>query len=58
MKRITNTEYEKYKAQKAKGRILLPDTVRFICEDGGYDSEQNGQHFPRILPNTCPPEQR
>ena len=33
MKQITNKEYEewqKYKAEKAKGDILLPDTVRFI----------------------------
>lgn len=33
MKQITNKEYEewqKYKAEKAKGHILLPDTVRFI----------------------------
>ena len=38
MKQITNKEYEewqKYKAEKAKGHILLPDTVRFICEAGG-----------------------
>ncbi len=32
MKQITNKEYE---AEKAKGHILLPDTVRFICEAGG-----------------------
>ena len=35
MKQITNKEYEewqKYKAEKAKGHVLLPDTVRFICE--------------------------
>ena len=39
MKQITNKEYEewqKYKAEKAKGRVLLPDTVRFICEATGY----------------------
>ena len=33
MKQITNKEYEewqKYKAEKAKGHVLLPDTVRFI----------------------------
>ena len=41
MKQITNKEYEewqKYKAEKAKGHILLPDTVRFICEANGYDA--------------------
>ena len=38
MKQITNKEYEewqKYKAEKAKGHILLLDTVRFICEANG-----------------------
>ena len=42
MKQITNKEYEewqKYKAEKAKGHVLLPDTVRFICEANGYDAE-------------------
>ena len=37
MKQITNKEYEewqKYTAEKAKGRVLLPDTVRFICGAG------------------------
>jgi len=41
MKQITNKEYEewqKYKAEKAKGHVLLPDTVRFICEANGYDN--------------------
>jgi len=55
MKQITNKEYEewqKYKAEKAKGHILLPDTVRFICE------ANIGQHFLEILPKICPPEQR
>ncbi len=34
MKQITNKEYEewqKYKAEKAKCPVLLPDPVRFIC---------------------------
>ena len=38
MKQITNKEYEewqKYKAEKAKGHVLLPDTVRFIFEASG-----------------------
>ena len=55
MKQITNKEYEewqKYKAEKAKGHILLPDPVRFICE------ANIGQHFLEILPKICPPEQR
>ena len=61
MKQITNKEYEewqKYKAEKAKGHILLLDTVRFICEANGYDAEKIGQHFLEILPKICPPEQR
>ena len=54
MKQITNKEYEerqKYKAEKAKGHILLLlDTARFICEANGYDAEKIGQHFLEILP--------
>ena len=53
MKQITNKEYEewqKYKAEQAKGHIQLPDTVRFICEANGYDAEKIGQHFLEILP--------
>ena len=40
-KEVTQKEYEewqKYKAEKAKGHVLLPDTVRFICEANGYDA--------------------
>ena len=61
MKQITNKEYEewqKYKAEKAKGHVLLPDTVRFICEANGFDAEKIGQHFLEILPKICPPEER
>ena len=52
MKQITNKEYEewqKYKAEKATGHILLPDTVRLICEANGYDAEKIGQPFLEIL---------
>jgi len=59
MKQITNKEFEewqKYKAEKAKGHVLLPDTVRFICEANGYDAEKIGQHFLEILPKICPKE--
>ena len=61
MKQITNKEYEewqKYKVEKAKGHVLLPDTVRFICEANGYDAEKIGQHFLEILPKICPKEER
>lgn len=57
MKQITNKEYEewqKYKVEKAKGHVLLPDTVRFICEANDYDAEKIGQHFLEILPKICP----
>lgn len=53
MKQITNKEYEewqKYKAEKAKGHVLLSDTVRFICEASGYDAEKIGRHFLEIFP--------
>ena len=42
MKQIRNKgfeEWQKYKAEKAKGHILLPDTVRFICEANGSGAE-------------------
>ena len=59
MKQITNKEYEewqKYKAAKAKGRVLMPDTVRFICEANGMDPEKIGRHFLEVLPKICPKE--
>ena len=37
--------------------MLLPDTVRFICEDNGYDAEKIVQHFLEILPKICPKEE-
>ena len=49
--------WQKYKAEKAKGHVLLPDTVRFICEANGYDAEKIGQHFLEILPKICPKEE-
>lgn len=60
MKQITNKEYEewqKYKAAKAKGRVLMPDTVRFICEASGMDPEKIGRHFLEVLPKICPKEE-
>lgn len=60
MKQITNKEYEewqKYKAEKAKGRVLLPDTVRFICEANEMNLEKIGRHFLEILPKICPKEE-
>ena len=60
MKQSTNKKYEerqKYKAEKATGHILLPDTVRLICEANGYDVEKIGQHFLEILQKICPKEE-
>ena len=41
-----------------KHNILLPDTVRSICEANGYDAEKIGQHFLEILPKIRLTEQR
>ena len=60
MKQITNKEYEewqKYKAEKAKGRVLLPDAVQFICEANEMNPENIGRHFLEILPQICPKEE-
>lgn len=57
MKQITNKEYEewmKYKEEKAKGYILLPDTIRFICEANDMDPGKIGRHFLEVLPRICP----
>ena len=50
MKQITNKEFEewqKYKAEKANGHILPPDTVRFICE-ANYVYTDEGLGFAYI----------
>ena len=57
MKQITNKEYEewqKYKEEKAKGHILLPDTIRFICGANDMAREKIGRHFLEVLPRICP----
>ena len=48
MKQIT--KWQKYKAEKAKGHVLVSATVQFICETNGYDAKKIGQHFLEILP--------
>ena len=48
----------KYKDAKAKGHILMPDTIRFICAANDYDPEKIGRHFLEVLPKICPPEQQ
>ena len=48
MKQITNKKYEEwqtYKAEKSKGRVLLPDTVRFICEANDMNLEKIGRYY-------------
>ncbi len=57
MKQLSNKEYEewiKYKEEKTKGRVLMPDTVRFICEANSFDPEKIGRYFLEILPKICP----
>lgn len=54
MKQISNKEYEewvKYKEEQRKGHILLPDTIRFICEAYHFDAFQIGKHFLDLMPN-------
>jgi hypothetical protein len=60
VQQATNKEYEewqKYKEEKAKGHILMPDTLRFICAANSYDPTKIGQHFLEVLPKVCPPEE-
>jgi len=48
MKQISNKEYEefqKYKSDRAFGKILTPDGLRFIIEANDYDARKIGQHF-------------
>ena len=47
MKQITNKEYE---VEKAKGHVLLPDTIRFICEANGSGAE-SGSGARRLSKN-------
>lgn len=57
MKQITDKEYKEwlaYKEEKSKCHILMPDTLRFICESCHYDPGQIGQHILEILPTVCP----
>ena len=57
MKQITNKEYREwlaYKEEKAKNHIMMPDTLRFICESCHYDPTQIGQYMLELLPTICP----
>ena len=61
MKQITNKEYEewmKYKEEKAKGHILLPDTIRFICEANDMDPEKIGSTLPGSAAEDLPETKR
>jgi len=52
MKRITDAEYaeyQQYKLDKARDRILTPDGLRFVCEAYGYDALKIGEHFIEVL---------
>ena len=57
MKQITNKEYREwvaYKEEKAKHHIMMPDTIRFICESCHYDAAEIGRYFLELLPTVCP----
>ena len=52
MKRITDKEYadyQQYKIDKARGRILTPEGLKFICEANGWDSLKIGEHLIEAL---------
>lgn len=53
MKKITDEQYKEYvhiKSEIDKGRVLMPDTVRFICEAHNFNAEEIGKHFLEVLP--------
>lgn len=57
MKQITNKEYKEwlaYKEEKDKCHIMMPDTLRFICESCHYDPAEIGRYFLELLPTICP----
>lgn len=52
MTRITYKKYkewQKYKAEKAKDYMLLPDNRPLHLQANDYDAEKIGQHFFEIL---------
>ena len=52
MKQISNKEYEKYQryqADKLRGRILTPDGLRVICAGLDNDPERIGIHMLEML---------
>ncbi len=57
MKQITNKEYKEwlaYKEEKTKCHIMMPDTIRFICDSCHHDPAAIGQYFLELLPTICP----
>ena len=53
MKQISNKEYAEYvsmKKAKRDGRILMPETLRFICEANKNDPAKIGEYFLGLLP--------
>ena len=52
MKKITDKEYaefQQYKIDKARDRILTPDGLRFVCEANSWDALKIGEHFLEAL---------
>lgn len=52
MVKVKNADYDEYRRYRdnlAKGRILNPDGLKFICESNGMDPENIGRHFLETL---------
>ena len=47
-------EYEQFCKDKANGRVLTPDGLRWICASLNYNAEAIGNHFLQLLPKICP----
>ena len=43
-------DYQKLCEERSSGRLLTPDTIRFICQAYDYNAEAIGKHFLELLP--------
>ena len=57
MKQFANNERQKYKKEKAKGHVLIPDALCFLHTVHDYDPVKIDQHCLEALPKVCPPEE-
>jgi len=46
-------DYEQFYRDRNSGRILTPDSLRFICAACNYDAKAIGKHLLELLPNIC-----